>query len=150
VEGFPAVDIASPVFSPEGKFIGATTLLINPVTLLGRDAPKENGEPSWDMWVMQKDGTLLYSSNGEPVGKNIFSDSGFEKYSYLVMLSGNITTDWEGDVMDTSTDLQSNNLTRHTIWTTVGIRGTEWRLVFSRVVAGPLSVSYIFNRTFEQ
>ena len=150
VEGFPAVDIASPVISPDGKFIGATTLLINPATLIGRDMPKDNGEPSLDVWVMQKDGTLLFSSNVEHVGKNVFNDPGFKKYPYLVNVSGNITTDWQGSVIDMSTDMQGKSLTRHIIWTTVGIRGTEWRLVFSRVVDGPPSVSDIFNPTFDQ
>ena len=61
VEGFPAVDVASPVFSSDGKFIGSTTLLISPGVLIGRDLPAMNGRVPWDAWVVQKDGTILYA-----------------------------------------------------------------------------------------
>ena len=50
VEGVPAVDIASPVFSPDGRFIGATTLLFKPEPFFVNNTPeKPDGTPgtSW-------------------------------------------------------------------------------------------------------
>ncbi|HVP94661.1 MAG TPA: hypothetical protein VMS89_05745 [Methanoregulaceae archaeon] len=143
VEGFPAVDIASPVFSPGGKFIGITTLLISPGSLLERDLTKQEGEVPWDTWVVQRDGTLLYSSDGEPAGKNIVNDPGLMKYPELAHLSGTITTEWQGTMTDTFTDVPGNTVTKHIVWTTVGIRGTEWRLVFSRAIANPPEITDI-------
>jgi hypothetical protein len=147
VEGFPAVDIASPVFSPDGKFNGSTTLLISPGTLIGRDLPPAaNGTVSWDAWVVQDDGTILFASDGEPAGDNIFVYPGPGKYPDLVTLAGNITKEWQGDVLSATSDVQGRWVTRHIVWTTVGIRGTEWRLIFSRDIPSP-GTTDIFNET---
>jgi hypothetical protein len=147
VEGYPAVDIASPVFSPDGKFIGSTTLLINPGTLIGRDMPIVTGPDPPEAWVVQTDGTLLFASDRQPAGRNIFNDPGLVKYPDLVHLLGNITTEWEGNTMVTITDMQGNQVTKHLVWTTVGIRGTEWRIVFGREVANRNGITGIFNET---
>jgi hypothetical protein len=147
VEGFPAVDIASPVFSPDGKFIGSTTLLINPETLIGRDMPVVTGPDSLEAWVVQTDGTLLFASDGQPAGRNAFINTGLVKYPDLMYLSGNITTEWEGNAMVTITDMEGNPVTKHVVWTTVGIRGTEWRIVFDRNVTNRNGITGIFNET---
>jgi hypothetical protein len=147
VEGFPAVDIASPVFSPDGKFTGSTTLLISPGTLICRDMPPAaNGTVSWDAWVVQDDGTILFASDGEPAGDNIFVYPGPGKYPDLTVMAGNITKEWQGDVLSATGDVQGRWVTKHIVWTTVGIRGTEWRLVFSRDVTSP-GTADIFNGT---
>jgi hypothetical protein len=147
VEGFPAVDIASPVFSPDGKFIGSTTLLIDPGTLIGGDVPAATGPDSPDAWVVQEDGTLLFASDGQPPGSTLLNDTGLVDYPGLVRLSENITTEWQGNTMVAFTDMQGNQVTKHIVWTTVGIRGTEWRIVFGRNVAKRNGIADIFNET---
>jgi hypothetical protein len=132
VEGFPAVDIASPVFSPDGKFLGATTLLIDPGTLIGKDMPVVSGPDPIEAWVVQTDGTLLFAADGQPAGENIFNTTGPVRHPDLVRLSENITTGWEGNTLVTITDTQGNQVTKHVVWTTAGIRGTEWRIVYAR------------------
>ena len=147
VEGFPAVDIASPVFSPDGTFIGSTTLLISPGTLIGGDLPPAaNGTGSWDVWAVQDDGTILFASDGEPAGDNIFVYQGPGKYPDLVSMARNITQEWQGDVLIESTDVQGRPVTKHIVWTTVGIRGTVWRLVFGREIPSPGTADF-FNET---
>ena len=49
-EGIPAVDIASPVFSPDGKFIGATTLLFKPEPFFVHNTPKSQMGPPGISW----------------------------------------------------------------------------------------------------
>jgi hypothetical protein len=148
VEGFPAVDIASPVFSQDGKFIGSTTLLISPGILIGRDLPPTaNGTVSWDAWVVQEDGTLLFASDGEPAGDNISGNPGLANHPDLVSLAGNITKQWQGNLTGTFTDMQGKPVTKHIVWTTVGIRGTEWRLVFSREITKSPGITDILNET---
>ena len=147
VEGFPAVAIASPVFTPDGKFIGATTLLFNPGTLIGRDLPPEtNGTGARDAWVVQEDGTILFASDGEPAGDNLSGNPGSGKYPGLASLAGNITKEWQGDTISTFTDPSGRAVTNHIVWTTVGIRGTEWRVVFSREIKSTGSAG-VMNET---
>ena len=69
-EGIPAVDIASPVFSPDGKFIGATTLLFNPEPFFIQNTPEKSDGTPWHLMVMQKDGLIVYEPDTGQIGKN--------------------------------------------------------------------------------
>jgi hypothetical protein len=128
VEGDYAVDIASPVFAPEGNFTGATTLLFNPEQIILKNTPKmANGDPR-HLMVMQKDGTIVYEPDTGQVGKNAFTDPIFQPYPELVSLAGNMSRERVGSGTYTFTDTLGMNVTKEIFWTTVGIRGTEWRL----------------------
>lgn len=132
VEGVHAVDIASPVFSKDGKFTGATTLLFRPELLIAQNTPKKADGTPWDIWAMQPDGLVVYDPDPGQVGKNIFSDPLFRPYPELITVSGNISRERQGAGAYTFMDTAGMNVTKEAFWTTVGIRGTEWRLVIVR------------------
>ncbi len=69
------------------------------------------------------------------------------KYPEIGDLSCNITKQWQGNTVDTVTDREGKIVTKHIVWTTAGVRGTEWRLVFSRTVTNPPEINDIFNQT---
>jgi hypothetical protein len=137
VEGVPAIDIASPVFSPEGRFIGATTLLYNPDELFRRFTPlKADGTP-WHIWVMQKDGTVLYDPDPGQRGKNIFTDQLYAPYPDLIELSKEIAAERQGRGTYTFIEGTGGVVRKDAVWTTIGIRGTEWRLIIVRIPNPP-------------
>ena len=88
VEGIPAVDIASPVFSPDGRFIGATTLLFKPEPFFAQNTPKKSDGTPWHLMVMQKDGLIVYDPDTGQIGKNAFSDPLFRPFPELIALAG--------------------------------------------------------------
>jgi hypothetical protein len=132
VEGVTAVDIASPVFSRDGRFIGATTLLFRPDILFEQNTPKKADGTPWHIWVMQPDGLIVYDPDPGQAGKNIFSDPLFQPYPGLIRVSGNISRERQGAGTYIFMD-NGVNVTKEALWTTVGIRGSEWRLVIARV-----------------
>lgn len=134
VEGVPAVDIASPVFSPDGKFIGATTLLFNPEQLFEKNTPEKPDGTPWHIMVMQKDGLIVYEPDTVQIGKNAFSDPLFKPFPDLIAFAGKISRERVGNGTYTFTDGKGMNVTKEAMWTTVGIRGAEWRLVIIRAV----------------
>ena len=134
VEGIPAVDIASPVFSPDGRFIGATTLLFKPEPFFAKNTPKQSDGTLWHLMVMQKDGLIVYAPDTGQIGKNAFSDPLFRPFPELISLTGDMSREWVGNGTYTFIDANGMNVTKEAIWTTVGIRGTEWHLVLIRIV----------------
>ena len=134
VEGVPAVDVASPVFSPDGKFIGATTLLFNPEQLFVKNTPQKPDGTPWHIMVMQKDGLIVYEPDREQIGKNAFSDPLFKPFPNLIAFAGVMSRERVGNGSYTFTDVKGMNVTKEAMWTTVGIRGAEWRLVIIRIV----------------
>jgi hypothetical protein len=133
-EGIPAVDIASPVFSPGGKFIGATTLLFKPELFFVHNTPEKSDGTPWHLMVMQKDGLIVYEPDTGQIGKNAFSDPLFRPFPELIALAGNMSRERVGNGTYTFIDAKGMNVTKEAIWTTVGIRGTEWRLVLIQII----------------
>ena len=84
VEGVPSVDIASPVFSRDGLFIGATTALISPGDLFADQMSEIQGRPEYGFTVMQTDGLIIYDSDAMQVGRVLFDDPLFEPYPGLI------------------------------------------------------------------
>lgn len=134
VEGVPAVDIASPVFSPDGKFIGATTLLFNPEQFFEKNTPEKPDGTPWHIMVMQKDGLVVYEPDTGQIGKNALSDPLFKPFPDLIAFAGKMSRERVGNGTYTFTDGKGMNVTKEAMWTTVGIRGAEWRLVIIRIV----------------
>jgi len=133
VEGVPAVDIASPVFSPDGKFIGATTLLFNPELFFSKNTPKKSDGTPWHLMVMQKNGLIVYDPDYGQIGKNTFSDPLFKPFPDLIALAEKMSRERVGNSTYTFIDANGMNVTKEAMWTTVGIRGNEWRLVLIRI-----------------
>ena len=135
VEGISAVDIASPVFSPDGVWTGATTMLIDPRALLdAAAAPVMNGT-SYTVWVMQTDGTILYDQDPAQVGKNLFSDPFYAPHPELQSVGREIAARESGSGSYLFLEDTGDTIVRKEVsWATAGIRGTEWRLVIVRAV----------------
>lgn len=134
VEGIPAVDIASPVFSPEGRFIGATTLLFRPEPFFAQNTPTKSDGTPWHLMVMQKNGLIVYDPDQGQIGKNTLSDPLFEPFPELTALAGVMSRERMGNGTYNFHDAEGMNVTKEAMWTTVGIRGTEWRLVLIRII----------------
>jgi hypothetical protein len=136
VEGFDAVDIEQPVFSPEGGFMGSVSLLIRPEALLsGVATPLVQGLPL-DVWAMQKDGRILYDPDEEEVGRMLFNDPVYKPFPQLTSLGMTISKDKSGSG---SYEFLGPGLKKpakkEAYWSTVGLYDTEWRLVVTHTLA---------------
>lgn len=135
VEGVPSVDIASPVFSRDGHFIGATTALISPENLFSDQINEIQARPGFGFTVMQPDGLIIYDTDAMQVGKVLFDDPLFEPYPGLIEFGHRIAVSQSGYGRYTFLDSShGRNVTKQAYWATAGIRRTEWRLVISREV----------------
>ena len=133
VEGVEAADIASPVFSPDGRVTGATSLLFRPADIIRAHVPLKTDGTPWHIWVMQTDGLVIYDPDPGEAGKNIFSDPSFQPYPELIRLARVISDKTTGSGSYSYHDSNGTDVVKEVCWTTTGLHGTEWRIVITRI-----------------
>jgi len=128
-EGFTGVSQSYPVFSPSAEYLGYTDITYAPDVFLGRQIlPVINGT-GYDVWVTQVDGTVIYDTTREEIGKNLFTDPAYADPALQAIFS-RIVQEPSGAGTYTFRDRDWNrNVTKTAVWKTAGIDGTSWRVV---------------------
>ena len=133
VEGFSAVDLEYPVFSSDGQLAGTVSLLLRPEFILSSViTPAVQGLPV-EAWLMQQDGRILYDREQEEVGRMLFDDPLYKPFPSLLEIGEKIAAEEAGRG---SYEFLGRRLEKpvkkETFWTSVGIHGTQWRLVLTK------------------
>lgn len=116
---------------------GTVNVLIRPETMLAAIiSPVVQGMPV-DVWLKQKDGRILYDPEATEVGRMLFEDPVYKPYPQLLALGTLIAREKSGTgrYEFLGWGLQKPVM-KDAYWTTVGLHGTEWRLVVIHVRAG--------------
>jgi hypothetical protein len=136
VEGFDAVDIERPVYSAQGVFAGSVSVLIRPEYLISDVAATLVQGLPIDVWAMQKDGRIIYDPDEEEIGRMLFDDPIYKPFPQLLSLGKVISKNRSGSG---SYEFLGKGLKspvrKDAYWTTVGLHGTEWRLVLTHSLA---------------
>jgi hypothetical protein len=137
VEGFEAVDLEHPVLSSEGELEGSVSMLIRPDALFSSViTPVLQGMPV-EAWTMQKDGRILFEEDKEEVGRMLFEDPLYKPFPQLLALGTLIAREKTGVGSYEFKQRGSEKLVKKDAhWMTVGLHGTEWRLVVMHVRVG--------------
>ena len=137
VEGFEAVDLEHPVLSPAGAFEGSVSILFKPDALFSFiNAAVLEGMPV-EAWAMQKDGRILFEEDKEEVGRMLFDDPLYKPYPQLLALGSLISREKTG--AGSYSFMQrgmAKEVKKDAHWETVGLHGTEWRVVVMHVRTG--------------
>ena len=86
VEGYLAVLDSHPVYDDEDRFVGTVNLLIRPELLIAPLLEKATIPDSYELWVMQRDGMIIYDQDSVEMGKMLFSDPLYKDYANLLSL----------------------------------------------------------------
>ena len=137
VEGIEAVDLEHSVFSSFGDLAGSVSVLFRPEALLSYViTPVLKGMPA-EAFVMQTDGRILYDADKEEVGRMLFDDPMYKPFPQLLALGTLISREKKGAGSYEFKQEGSEKLVKKDAhWTTIGLHGTEWRLVVMHVKAG--------------
>ncbi len=131
-EGFNGVSQSYPVFSSSGEYLGYTDITYAPEVFLGRYIDKATNGTAYDVWVVQTDGTEIYDTTKEEIGKNILSDSVYADPALQEVLT-RIVREKSGSANYIFWDRDWNrNITKIAVWDTAGIDGAEWRVVVTK------------------
>lgn len=125
VEGIVGFDLQQPIFSETGKFSGAVSLLTRPDFFPQIIGPVIGSNPA-EIMVLQTDGSIVYQLDTSKVklmikpGQNILTSDSYQPFPELVSLARTILERPEGAGLADP---------KQAIWKTVGLHGTELRLV---------------------
>ena len=135
VEGIDAVDIEYPVYLRNKELAGAVSLLIRPEAFLASIiVPALNGLPH-EVWLMQKDGRILYDKDAKQIGLMLFEDPLYSPYQSLLASGRKIAGDKKGTgSYEFPAVGKRGTVRKNIVWDTVGLYGVEWRLIVADVV----------------
>ncbi len=71
---YNATALAYPVFSPEGEFQGGISAAFEPDKMLDALVIPRLNRTDYSIFVMQKDGLDVYSSDANQIGNNLLED----------------------------------------------------------------------------
>lgn len=135
VEGYDAVDAESPIFNPEGHFLGSVSVMFKPERFLGEIIqPLVKGAPL-DISVMDLEGRTLYDSDPSQIGLNIFTSAVFQPYTEFVQLARKIaaTPQGNGVYRFKKENLAGDDVDKKAYWTNISLYGVDWRMVSIRL-----------------
>ncbi len=131
-EGFSAVSQSAPVFSADGTYLGYTDVTYHPETLIGRAVgPVVEGTP-FEIWVIQTDGTVIYDTTQDEIGKNLFSDPVYQDPK-LQEFFRRVVSEPSGTGSYRFWDRRwDREIEKEASWDTAGIDGAVWRVVLTK------------------
>jgi hypothetical protein len=133
VQGFPGVVLVAPIFDTNDQFMGALSLVIQPSALINQSIAS-TGATTYSMWAMQSNGTLIYDPDPAQQGKNLLTDPIYADYPEVQEFTRQVAAEQSGYgtyqyYVKNLDQTQNQVVSKEAYWITVGIYGTEWRLV---------------------
>jgi len=118
-----------PVILPGGEYLGYADIIYAPEDLLARHIGAAASGNTFDVWVVQTDGIVIYDTTKEEIGRNILTDPVYADPALHTTFL-HIVNETSGTGTYTFFDRAWNrNVTKTAVWDTAGIDGTAWRVV---------------------
>jgi len=128
-----AIDVEWPVFNKSGVFKGSLSILLKPDEFYGRIFKERLENPNFELWVMQNDGTIIYDTDSDEIGKNLFKDELYAAYEELFSLGKEMINSKTGSGDYTFLETgKETPVTKEAAWTTVRFHETDWKIVLTR------------------
>ncbi len=134
VEGFHAAVMAHPVLKGT-SLLGGVTALFFPGELIHRVISPLITDKSWEIWVMEKGGRVLWDQDSAEIGLNVITDSLYQPFTDLVRAAKEIDSTPSGRTEYTFFSAGSTIPVRKlTYWATIVEYGMEWKVVWVKPI----------------
>jgi hypothetical protein len=136
VEGADVTDFEYPIFSDKKEFLGAVSMLVKQEALSADVIVPIVYDIPCKIWIMQKDGLIIYDPDPNQIGRNLFSDELFRPFQDLVSFSRTValTKNGAGSYDFYAKGLDDKTLVKkYAAWDTVSLYGTEWRIIVMEI-----------------
>lgn len=132
--GYASV-IEHPVFTGDDCLTGLVSIAFAPDEIISQYAvPAVEGTP-YTIMVAQTDGRVLYDADQEEIGKETFNESLYEDSPEILEFAHHYAKNRSGYDTYAFYDTGFNRVVqKEAYWTTIGMHGTEWRLIIIREI----------------
>jgi ABC-type branched-subunit amino acid transport system substrate-binding protein len=133
IEGFAGFELQHPVFDKNGRFSGSVGMITKP-GFFGEIITGKVANFPVEIWMMQKDGRMIYDVNKEELGKNLFTDKIYANHPSLLEIGRQMSIRPQGSGQYSFLDKTMERIAeKNLIWNTVALHGTEFRLALVHV-----------------
>jgi hypothetical protein len=132
-EGFEVVDLEHPVYSSSGEFTGSVSILLRPDFLISDIVRPLLQVLPLDLRVTEEDGRILFSPVMDELGRFLFDAPIYKPFPHLLTMREMISREKSGSgIYELREGEIGNPVKKLANWTTVGLHGTEWRILLSQ------------------
>lgn len=130
IEGYYATVIVHPIVS-NNQILGAVSGVFKPEEILGRAImPVVEGE-TFEIWVMEKGGVVLFDQDAEEIGLNVITDPLYADFPELIAAAQLIDSEESGKTTYSFYQTGTTNLVvKETYWKTLSICNNQWKIVW--------------------
>lgn len=134
-EGFTGFDLMHPLDNADGDFIGAVSILTEP-QFFGKVINHRVETHGVSIWIMQKNGRIIYDTNVEEIGLNLFTSPEYADFVDLQRVGQLMSKEAEGENSYIYLDDENRDraVQKVVLWTTIELHGTEFRLAVTKVL----------------
>jgi len=130
VEDFFSVVDMHPILD-QGTLQGGITALFRPQTLLKRIIDPLIANQSFEMWVMEKGGVVLFDQDTLEIGRNVLTDTLYQPFPELIAAATLINSVQSGETYYSYYQTGTNiKVVKKTYWKTYTLYGTEWKIIW--------------------
>ncbi|HOJ18776.1 MAG: hypothetical protein GX452_05635 [Ignavibacteriales bacterium] len=128
VEGFYACDMEVPFYF-DSALGGSYSMLVKPEIFFNKILRPVIKSDIDDIFVMQKDGTMLWDSDTTQIGRNTFTDTLYQQFPELISAAHKVAQGEKGNTNYSFFDNSKSKVVTKTVWwSTLNYYGTEWKL----------------------
>jgi len=132
VEGFFAAVVIHPIVK-NSAILGGLTALFLPEKILGDIMKPINNGQTFELWVMEKGGRLIYDQDASEIGHNLLTDAQYKDFPELVAAAEKINSEESGTTTYSYYKAGTTQTVKKlTYWTTFEMYGTQWKLVYGK------------------
>lgn len=134
VEGFNASVCFHPCVN-SGAVVGGITSLFQAHTIIGRTVNPLVAGQTFEVWVMEKGGKVLFDQDGDEIGLNVLTDDIYQDFPELIEAAKLIDRGMSGETQYSFFQTGTNTtVTKKTYWKTFELYGTQWKIIWVKPI----------------
>ncbi len=136
VEGFYGLDFEYPVTNKSGTYAGSLSFLVKPENFFKPFLDKIVKDRPVEIWVMDKNGFVIYDKDKGQIGRNIFKDDMYKPFPALIKACRLMIGKAEGTTeYEFYAATSKEKVLKKASWTSILLYGVEWKIVFIEINA---------------
>jgi len=132
VEGIDSIVFQYPLFSVNKEFIGSLSVLIKQDALCAGVIEPLVADIPCKIWIMQKNGIIVYDPDPNQINRNIFTDEMFKSFLALISFSRTVAQaeSGAGSYKFYSKGFENTAIVeKYAAWDTIALYGAQWRVI---------------------